>query len=241
MKNTQPDPTYFCQKIGLTVPLIGLYDAPDPAAFVPVIKPSPGDCVFAFYDNLAQGETLHISKEHHGCGGAGRWMCGVETRSRKDFIRFLVDQEGLKESHELMEKWIDSARPYTSTHPHIFIGPLKEKQWEYARSITFFVNPDQLAALVYGAHYFSSPDDPPPVIAPFGSGCMQLLPFEDLNIPQASIGTTDIAMRRYIPPNILGITVTTAMFKRLCALDERSFLDKPFLRDLKKARGSPDF
>jgi hypothetical protein len=69
---------------------------------------------------------------------------------------------------------------------------------------------------------------------------MQLIPFNDLDIPQASIGTTDIAMREYIPPDILGFTVTKSMFRHLCALDERSFLYKPFLRKLRKARGLPD-
>lgn len=167
-------------------------------------------------------------------------MCGVETRSRKDFISFLVDQEGLKSSHDLMEKWIDASKPYKYAHPHLLIGPLEEDQWEYAKSVTFFINPDQLSALAYGAQYNSAPEDPPPVIAPFGSGCMQLLPFDDLTIPQASIGTTDIAMRQHIPPDILGFTVTREMFKRLCELDEKSFLYKPFLKNLRKARGQPD-
>jgi len=171
---------------------------------------------------------------------AGRWMCGVETRSRKDFISFLVDDEGLKSNHELMEKWIDASKPYKSTHPHILIGPLKQDQWEYAKSITFFTNPDQVATLAYGAQYNSAPDDPQPVIAPFGSGCMQLLPFEDLTVLQASIGSTDIAMRKHIPEDILAVTVTKPMFKQLCDLDERSFLYKPFLKNLRKARGLPD-
>jgi hypothetical protein len=240
MRENQPDPTNFCRRIDIKIPLVGFYDAPDPAAFEPLIKPEPGDCVFAFYEKWAEGQTLHITKKHYGCGGAGRWMCGVETRNRKDFISFLVDQEGLKSSHDLMEEWIHSSKPYKSTHPHILIGPLKEDQWEYARSITFFVNPDQLGALAYGAQYHSAPGDPPPVIAPFGSGCMQLLPFGDLNIPQASIGTTDIAMRQYIPPDILGFTVTKLLFKRLCELDERSFLYKPFLKNLRRARGLPN-
>ena len=240
MKEKQPNPTNFCARIDYNLPLIGLYDAPDPAPFAPLIEPEPGDCVFAFFEKWAEGKTLHITRDHYGCGGAGRWMCGIEARSRKDFIHFLVDGEGLKASHKLMEKWIDSSRPYASSHPHILIGPLIEDQWEYARSITFFVNPDQLAALAYGAQYHSAPDDPPPVIAPFGSGCMQLLPFGDLAIPQASIGTTDIAMRRYIPPGVLGFTVTTPMFRQLCELDEKSFLYKPFLQNLRKARGLPD-
>jgi len=116
----------------------------------------------------------------------------------------------------------------------------EESQWEYAQSVTFFVNPDQLSILAIGAQYHSAPEDPVPVIAPFGSGCMQLLPFKNLTISQASIGTTDIAMRQQIPPDILGFTVTCKMFKQLCELDEQSFLYKDFLKRLKKARGFPD-
>jgi hypothetical protein len=139
-----------------------------------------------------------------------------------------------------MEKWIDSTETYKADNEHIFIGPLLENQWSYLKSVTFFVNPDQLSALMIGAQYFSLPEDPPPVIAPFGSGCMELLPFKNTDISQASIGTTDIAMRQYLPPDLLAFTVTKPMFKRLCQLDENSFLYKPFLQRLRKARGLPD-
>ena len=60
--------------------------------------------------------------------------------------------------------------------------------------------------------------------------------FEDLSVPQALIGTTDIAMRKHLPPNILAFTVTVPMFEQLCALDENSFLYKPFWRNLRRAR-----
>jgi hypothetical protein len=240
MKEIQPNPAILFKRIDLSIPLVGFYDAPDPLRFEPLAIPSPGDCVFSFYEQWKKGITLHITKDHYGCGGAGRWMCGVKTRSRKEFIKFLADDEGLKASHELMERWIDAGRTYRSNHPDIFIGPLKEDQWEYARSITFFVNPDQLSALMIGAQYNSAPEDPPPVIAPFGSGCMLLLPFEDLTIPQASIGSTDLAMRQHFPPDILTFTVTNPMFKQLCDLDERSFLYKPFLKRLRKSRGLPE-
>lgn len=240
MKEIQPDYNNLLKRIDLTTPLIGFYDAPDPQPFEPLITPKKGDCVFSFYCNWLEGKTLYITKEHHGCGGAGHWMFGIETRSKEDFIEFLVDDEGLKESHELMEKWIDSSKPYQTHHPHLFVGPLREDQWEYIKSITFYVNPDQLSTLMLGAQYNSAPDDPPPVIAPFGSGCMELFPFKNLSIPQASIGATDIAMRQHLPPDILAFTVTKPMFKQLCELDERSFLYKPFLKNLRKARGLPN-
>ena len=80
--------------------------------------------------------------------------------------------------------------------------------------------------------------DAPAAIAPFGSGCGTTISmFDDLGIPQAIIGATDIATRRFLPPELLAFTVTKPMFEQLCGLDEKSFLYKPFWQDLRKARG----
>jgi len=240
MNNEQPNPDVLMRRLDLKIPLIGFYDAPDPDPFAPLVIPKPRECVFLFYKKWLQGDTLHITKDHYGCGGAGRWMCGITARPREDSISFLVDEEGLKASHTLMERWVDSTSTYQATYSNLLVGPLKKDQWPYAKSVTFLVTPDQLSALMIGAQYESKPEDPSPVIAPFGSGCMELLPFENPNIPQAAISTTDIAMRQHIPPDILGLTVTRPMFERLCALDKRSFLYKPFLQRLRKERGLLD-
>ena len=64
--------------------------------------------------------------------------------------------------------------------------------------------------------------------------------FDELSIPQAMIGATDIAMRQYLPPDTLAFTVNKPMFEQLCLLDERSFLYKPFWQNLRKARGLPE-
>ena len=56
---------------------------------------------------------------------------------------------------------------------------------------------------------------------------------------QAIIGATDIAMRRFLPPELLAFTVTKPMFEQLRGLDEKSFLYKPFRQDLRKERGLP--
>jgi hypothetical protein len=234
----QPNPANLIERLGLTTPLIGFYDSPDPAPFAPLVKPAlAGGCVFGFYKRWLDGETLHITKRRFGCGGAGHWLCNVSGRSREDFVRFLVDDEGLKSSHSLMDQWLDHHQGYQQEHPHILIGPLREDQYRYLKSVTFYVNPDQLGLLVLGAQYHSAPGDLPPTIAPFGSGCMQLIVlFEDLSVPQAVIGATDIAMRQYLPPDVLAFTVTRPMFEQLCALDEDSFLYKPFWSRLRKAR-----
>jgi hypothetical protein len=137
-----------------------------------------------------------------------------------------------------MDQWLDHRKTYRQEHPNIFIGPLREDQYDHLKSVTFFVDPDQLSVLMLGAQYHSAPTDPPPVLAPFGSGCMQLVTlFQDLGIPQAVIGATDIAMRKHLPPDVLAFTVSKPMFKQLCELDEKSFLHKPFWRNLREARG----
>ncbi|MBN2283028.1 MAG: DUF169 domain-containing protein [Deltaproteobacteria bacterium] len=235
----QPDPSRLLEKLGITIPLIGLYDAPDAGPFEPLVQPEPRKhtCVFAFYQDWLKGKTLHITDRNYGCAGGGRWLCGASSRAEEDLITFLVDGEGLKASRELMERWIDYRKPHHPEHGHVCIGPLRESQFEYLKSITFFITPDQLGALSLGANYDSAPGEIPPVIVPFGSGCSQLVGlFEDLDAPQAVIGATDIAMRQHIPPDILAFTVTKAMFRRLCELDERSFLYKPFWKNLRKTR-----
>lgn len=236
----QPDPSELLQIAGIETPLIGFYDAPDPEAFEPLVRPRADSyaCVFAFFKTWLKGKTLHLNEECYGCRGAGRYLCGVQTRTHEELIKFLVDEEGLKASRALMEEWLDHRRTYDRKHRDVFIGPLRPEHHQYLRSVTFYVTPDQLALMSLGAQYHSRPSDPQPVLAPFGAGCMQLVTlFEDLDAAQAVLGATDIAMRMYLPPSLLAFTVTVPMFEQLCSLDERSFLHKPFWRKLSKARG----
>jgi hypothetical protein len=232
-----PDFSYLRKQLNLSMDPVGLYDAPDPEMFRPLVRPEKGDCVFSFFKDWREGRTLYLARDRFGCGGVGRAFFGLQMRSHEDFITFLVEHEGLKSTKVLMEQWIEANPPYQPEYGHILIGPVRLGMDEFLRTVTIFVNPDQLAALMIGAQYNSRPTDPPPVIAPFGSGCMGLLPFPDLSIMQASIGATDIAMRQYLPADIMALSLTVPMYGQLCSLDEKSFLNKPFLERLRKSRG----
>jgi len=234
----QPDVSPILERLSITEPLIGFYDAPDPAPFEPLVLPRGRECVFKAHPAWRQGKTLHITKEKHGCGAMH--LLGMGERSREDLVEFLCDEEGLKASHELMNLWLDSAPHYEPRHEHLLIGPSRPDQYEYLRSVTFYVNPDQLSVLSAGAIYYSHPDDLPPLVSRFGSGCMQLAPlFDDLEAPQALIGALDHAMRAELDPCTLAFTVTKPMFELLClwAADPRSSLHSRFLGTLLRARG----
>ena len=56
-------------------------------------------------------------------------------------------------------------------------------------------------------------------------------------MPQAQIGATDIAMRQWLPADIMAFTVTRPLFEQFCLFAEGSYLTKPFLSRLRKARG----
>ena len=238
----QPPFDRLAEALALSEPLIGFYDAPDAAPFAPYVDPPDGAgrgaCIFDYRRRWLQGERLHLTRQSHICGGAQRSLCGLQTRSREEFIAFLCDDEGLRASRELMADWIDASHTYRPRHEHLIIGPLVPHQYAWLRTVTFYVNPDQFSVLQHGAFYNSDAAGPAPVIVPFSSGCGELVAvFDDLDVPQAAVGSTDIAMRHVLPANLLAFTVTRPMFEQLCALDAHSFLGKGFLKRLKKVRG----
>jgi hypothetical protein len=234
----QPDPTTILTALSIREPLIGFYDAPDPAPFAPLVEPATArECVFASYGAWRDGKTLHITEDKHGCGAPQ--LLGVQTRTREQMIKFLVDEEGLRASHELMGEYLDGGAAFRPQNGHVLIGPLHAAMYEYLRTATFYVNADQLAVLVTGSSYYSRPQDPP-VMAPFSSGCGQLAAVVgDFDKPRAIIGATDQAMRQHLDPGLLAFTVTRPMFERLCswADDLKSSLHNSFLERTMKARG----
>ena len=226
---------------GLETPPIGLYDTPDPEAFAPLVRPKEGRwaCLFMFFNSWREGKSLHLTAENYGCGGCGTYLLGQSTRSREEYLAFLHGEEALKAAPVLIGEWMDSTEPYRPEYGHLIIGPLQEDRFPELRTVTFLINPDQLSLFVTGAYYQQGPNQPPRVTAPFASGCGLLAPvFEDLEKPQAVIGATDIAMRKYLPPELLAFTVTKPLFEQLCALDEDSFLHKPFWKAVKQTRKS---
>ena len=70
------DPSTILRVLSIREPLIGVYDAPDPTPFAPLTEPAERECVFAALERWRRGETLHLTRERHGCGA--RQLLGVD-------------------------------------------------------------------------------------------------------------------------------------------------------------------
>ena len=234
----QPDPTNLLAIAEISNPLIGFYDTPETIGFEPFADAQ--DCIFSCYRDWMRGESTCLSESNIGnigCPGAGYWSCNAATMPQEDVAHYLAVQEGLKMSAELMCRWLANRLPYQREHAHIVIAPLREEFYDYLKTITFYVNPDQLSLLITGAEYCNASPTHHPVTAVFGSGCGQLAAvFDDFDRPQGTIGGTDIAMRPYLPRDTLAFTVTKSMFEQLCRLDQSSFLYQSFWAHVKRSR-----
>ncbi len=234
----KPDPTNLLNILEISDPIIGFYDTPEKSLFEPFIVAK--QCVFSCYQGWMKGKSTCLSQQDVRaieCPGAGYWNCNVASVPSEDVAHFLAVEEGLKASHGLMCQWLENQAPYKKEHDYIVIGPLRMEQYEYLKTITFYVNPDQLSLLITGAEYHNASALYHPVIAAFGTGCGQLAAiFNSFNTPKAAIGGTDIAMRPYLPCSTLAFTVTKPMFEKLCLLDEKSFLHKSFWNNVKQVR-----
>lgn len=228
---------------GITIPPIGVFDVDAPEAFAPFCE--PGNCIFGDFNAWTEGKSTMIGNENAAsfdCPGAGYWLCGIQAMPREAVAGYLAGQEGLKASPQIKEQWLDTHPPHVPENKAVVISQLMSApglaHYEAVKTVTFFVRPDQLALLITGAEYFNAAPDHQPVKAVYGSGCGQMLClFENFDTPKAMIGATDIAMRKYLPADVLALTVTKPMFEQLCNLDEKSFLHKTFWNELREARG----
>ena len=232
-----PDSSYLLSCLNLETPLIGFYDVDDFSAFEPIVKTKK--CIFSAYDNWKNGESVCLEKGTSPCPGGSYWVGNKEFLTPSKFADFLYEKEGLKASHEITAQWLATQKPYDIKKKYVVLSQLRDAHYDDLQTITFFVTIDQLSMLLIGADYYNSSPTSNLVKHFFGSGCGQLAAiFNDSpkDKPQAFIGGTDIAMRGYVPANIISFTANKAMYEQLCSLDEKSFLNKHFAQRLKVAR-----
>ncbi len=226
------------EQLGLTDPVIALSQADDYSPFEPVIEfaGKGHQCVWAAYNDWKAGKTLALSAGKHGCSGAGRSLLNLPAPEGFDIVKMLYDVEGLKASRELVEQFLDNQVRYKPTHKYVLVGPLRPELIEMADTVSFLVNPDQLSALVTAALYHTAEFAPNTIRTIMCSGCCLLAPFGDEKKPLATIGAMDMAMRPYVPTDLIAFTVNIPMFEQIITMDDNNFLNKSFWNRVRKAR-----
>jgi hypothetical protein len=235
------------ERLRLKTPVIAVYDAAPDKDFEPTVYAKGHACVFAYYPRWLKGETLVVERgsgdfrnPDHGCGG-GQRAYGLVKDYPPYMANFLTDGEGapmgegLMASPELAQEFLDRAKPVEVSGDTILVGPLRPERWDDVKSLTFFCDPDRLAAVMRLAGFWSS--DPDLISAPFSSGCgLMWRELAGQDKDRAVIGCTDFAMRKYIPLEILSLTVSPARFEQMLKFPDDSFLYKSWWNELMDRR-----
>lgn len=235
-------------KLDIGTPPLAVYQTDPGPAFEPYTYMKGQHCCFAYFRRWMAGGTVVVRRasteegdEGCGCFGAQRAF-GFAAGSPHWLAHFLTDGEGapagegLKASAELAQEYLDRPGFPAQRGDSVLIGPLRLEEWQHVRSVQFVVDPDRLAGVLALATYWSvAPDE---VIAPFSSACGLLWrSHAESERDHVILGATDLAMRRYMPPDLLLVSVTPRRLEKMCTVPEGSFLDREWWRGLLRSRG----
>jgi hypothetical protein len=180
-----------------------------------------GFCGFLADGNEKTEEGREIGKQL--AKGSGKGMVD-------DFLlgeRYLKNSEGTR-------RFLDALPMRDITAPYVVVKALDsaDPDKEEIKSVTFFVDPDRLSALVILSNY-TDPDQEN-VIIPWAAGCqvMGILAYRELESqhPRALVGLTDISARHRVRASlgrdVMSFTAPWPVFQRMEANVDNSFLQR---------------
>ncbi len=159
----------------------------------------------------------------------------LAQQAGRDFAENFLESEGYVRDPELTRRWLDEL-PITDVSPRsVLFTPLAriDPEQERPQTVIFFVDADQLSALVVLANYGREGREN--VCIPWASACQNIgiIPFResDSRQPRAVVGLTDLSARRHLRKLLGGQYLSFAMPWRLFLEMEAdvpgSFLERP--------------
>jgi uncharacterized protein (DUF169 family) len=142
----------------------------------------------------------------------------------------LFEGEGYLKNPELGREFVECLPITDIPYQYVIFKPFSQVDTakEIPELIMFYVNADQLSALVTLANYYRPGIEN--VMTPFSAGCQSifLLPYAESKKenPKAVVGLTDITVRPMIEADMLSFSVPYKMFLNLEESVEGSFLEK---------------
>jgi uncharacterized protein (DUF169 family) len=194
--------------------------------------------------SASKGKTSFFDRKTYGCVGGGVGLGFGNTykgfpieyllsTGKKESVdgsrrtRKLEEGEHYIKTPELALKFVECLPMRDVKYKYVIFKPLElVKNDERPESIIFFVNPDQLSALVVLANYGRKSNDN--VTAPWGAACQSILysyAEEEKTSPRAIIGYFDLAARKHVDKNTLSFTVPYKLFLEMEGNVKGSFLE----------------
>ena len=154
--------------------------------------------------------------------------------TKESYENFLHGERYVK-SPGLVEKFVKSLPLMEIPAKYVVFQPLNDvdSAQEKPQTIIFFVNPDQLSALVVLANYGRGDNEN--VIIPYAAGCQTIgiYPYREAESanPRAVVGLTDLSARVYIrkqlnDPHLMTFAAPFALFEEMEQNVPGSFLER---------------
>jgi len=138
----------------------------------------------------------------------------------QDALHMLLEGEGYKKSREVVKEYVDSLPDIQINEKYVVIKPLKEVDLEKETpvQVVFFVNPNQLSALIELVNFRTGKSDMVKIGG--GSGCQDigLLGYQESREenPRAILGFTDLyarnKLKRIVGKDKFTLTVPMKLF-----------------------------
>lgn len=214
--------------------LCGVYFSNEKPANALELKKKGNGCIVPLILKASTDVPLVVSEESTG------WPCsafylgfqdtifeGIEyfLSNKDDFFR---PCERFIQNPALAKEFVDNVHAVKPDKPYLVIKPLEDfLPDEEPESVLFFVNADQLSALVFLSHY-DAPGSMDRVLSPFASACMALvtLPMKLArnHEDKAVMGMFDLSARTRMPQDMLSFAMPYAFLKKLAAFLPESFI-----------------
>ena len=183
--------------------------------------------------------------------GNDQWETGqqiaetVRPHMTTESFDHFMHGERYMQSPEEVKRFIRGLPMTDIPAPYVVFKPLAEVgEEDQSQLVIFFVDPDQLSALVILANYGRETNQN--VTIPYAAGCQTvgIYPYQEAqsDTPRAVVGLTDISARTYIRQqmgdHLMTFAVPLKMFREMEAHVSGSFLDRPVWQKLVAEKSS---
>lgn len=222
------------EKLGLGNLPIGMFFSETKPENAISFKSKGNGCILPLIYKGAQGKTISIDRDTTG------WNCSAFYLGYQDWIFdgiecFLSDgvvngREGERfiKTSKQAKSFVEYYKPETlNTKVTVFKPLLEFEAHETPELVIFFVNADELSALVYLLH-FNSPESEDRIVTRFISGCGSVvtLPMKLKNEGkmQAVWGMHDISVRRRLPKDLMTLTMPYDLLVEITKYIDETFI-----------------